>query len=270
LGALMEGEGVGTVLTSKTPEYSQGDIVKGPTGWCTHAVLKGSVLRRLDPSRAPVTTSLGVLGMPGITAYAGLLSIGKPEKNNTVAVAAATGPVGSMVGQLAKIKGARTVGIAGGPEKCAFAKTKLGFDAVVDHRSADFRSELAAACPDGIDVYFENVGGEVWQAVLPLLNNHARVPVCGLISQYNGASGPDDGLSATMRQILTKSVTLRGFICSEFSNQIPQFEKEVGNWIVEGKIKYREDIVDGGISEAPSALIGLLKGKNFGKLIVRV
>jgi NADPH-dependent curcumin reductase CurA len=189
-----------------------------------------------------------------------------------VVVAAASGPVGSLVGQLAKIAGARAVGIAGGPQKCAYVKDDLGFDAVVDHRASGFAAELAAACPDGIDVYFENVGGAIWQAVLPLLNNFARVPVCGLIAPYNGPSGGDgtDRLPATMREILSKSLTLRGFINYEFAEQYyAEFLREVGAGIADGCIRYREDIVNG-LEKAPEAFIGMLEGRNFGKLIVRV
>jgi NADPH-dependent curcumin reductase len=187
-------------------------------------------------------------------------------------VAAASGPVGSLVGQLAKIGGARAVGIAGGPEKCAYVKNELYFDAVIDHRAADFPAQLAAACPDGIDVYFENVGGAIWQAVLPLLNSFARVPVCGLIAQYNGLSPGDrtDQLPATMRAILSKSLTLRGFINSEFAEQhYDEFLCEVGAGITEGRIRYREDIVDG-LENAPEVFIGMLEGRNFGKAIMRV
>src|SRR5258705_8361370 len=201
LGGVMQGESVATVIASKQPGCSEGDIVLAQTGWRTHAVSDRADLRKLDPAVAPVTTGLGVLGMPGFTAYGGLLVIGKPAPGETVVVAAASGPVGSLVGQLARIAGARAVGIAGSPEKCAYVKDELGFDAAVDHRAADFAAELAAACPDGIDVYFENVGGAVWQAVLPLLNNFARVPRSGLIAPYNGiASDADiDPLPATRR-----------------------------------------------------------------------
>src|SRR5437773_3606353 len=182
LGGVMQGESVAMVIASKHPNYLEGDIVLAHTGWRTHALSDRSDLRKLDPAVAPVTTGLGALGMPGFTAYAGLRVIGKPKRNETVVVAAASGPVGSLVGQLAKLAGARAVGIAGGPEKCAYVKDELGFDAAVDHKGADFAANLAAACPDGIDVYFENVGGAVWQAVLPLLNNFARVPVSGLVA----------------------------------------------------------------------------------------
>src|SRR5271166_5254380 len=186
LGGVMEGESVATVIASQHPGYSEGDIVLAHTGWRTLALSDRADLRKLDPAVAPVTTGLGVLGMPGFTAYSGLRVIGKPAPGETVVVAAASGPVGSLVGQLAKLAGARAVGIAGGPAKCAFVKDELCFDAAVNHRAADFPAQLAAACPKGIDVYFENVGGATWQAVLPLFNKFARVPVCGLIAQYNG------------------------------------------------------------------------------------
>src|SRR5277367_4743078 len=207
IGEVITGESVADVVTSDHSDYAEGDIVLAQTGWRTYATSDGVGLRKLDPAVAPITTGLGVLGMPGFTAYAGLNLIGKPKPGETVVVAAASGPVGSLVGQLAKLAGARAVGIAGGPEKCAYVKDELGFDAAVDHKGADFAAKLAAACPDGIDVYFENVGGAVWQAVLPLLNSFARIPVSGLIAQYN-ASTPGDGpdrLPATMREILSKS-----------------------------------------------------------------
>jgi NADPH-dependent curcumin reductase CurA len=210
--------------------------------------------------------------MPGFTAYGGLRVIGKPKAGETVVVAAASGPVGSLVGQLAKLGGARAVGIAGGPEKCASVKDEFGFDAAVDHKAADFLAKLAAACPKGIDVYYENVGGAVWQAVLPLLNNFARVPVSGLIAQYN-ATGPGDGpdrLPATMRTILSKSLTVRGFINYEFAAEhYAAFLREVGAGIADGRIRCREDFVDG-LESAPEAFIGMLEGRNFGKLLVRV
>ncbi len=271
LGGVMGAEGVGKVVRSNAPGYAPGDTVLAQTGWRTHAAVDAEGLRKLDPERAPVTTALGVLGMPGFTAYSGLHVIGRPAKGETVAVAAASGPVGSLVGQLAQAAGARAAGIAGGTEKCAFVKDGLGFDAAVDHRAADFPDRLAAACPDGIDVYFENVGGAVWQAVLPLLNKFARVPVCGLIAQYN-ATGPGetDRLPATMREVLSKSLTLRGFINYDFrADHFADFLRDVGGGVASGRYRYREDIADG-IENAPEAFIGMLDGRNFGKLLVRV
>ena len=272
LGEVMPGEAVAQVLTSHHPAYAEGDIVLAQTGWCTHALSDGTGLRTLDPGAAPVTTALGVLGMPGFTAYAGLRLIGKPQPRETVVVAAASGPVGSLVGQLAKLAGVRAVGIAGGAQKCAFVEDDLRFDAAVDHRAADFPTQLAAACPNGIDVYFETVGGAIWQAVLPLLNTFARVPVCGLIARYNGVEKGDctDRLPATMREILSKSLTLRGFIYNEFAAEhYPAFLHEVGAGIADGRIRYREDIVDG-LENSPEAFTGMLEGRNFGKMIVRV
>jgi NADPH-dependent curcumin reductase CurA len=272
LGGVMEGESVATVIASKHPGYSEGDIVLARTGWRTHALSDRVDLRKLDPAIAPVTTGLGVLGMPGFTAYGGLRVIGNPKPGETVVVAAASGPVGSLVGQLAKMWGAKAVGIAGGPEKCAYVKDELRFDAAIDHRAADFPAQLAAACPNGIDVYFENVGGAIWQAVLPLLNKFARVPVSGLIAQYNGVGKGDgtDRLPATMRGILSNRLTVRGFINYDFAEQhYAQFLREVGAGIADGRIRYREDFVDG-LENAPEAFIGMLEGRNFGKLIVRM
>ena len=262
LGGVMPGESVATVVASHNPAYSEGDTVAAHTGWRTHALSDGTNLRKVDPAVAPVTTALGVLGMPGFTAYGGLRVIGKPAPGETVVVAAASGPVGSLVGQLARIGGARAVGIAGGPEKCAYVKDELGFDAAVDHRSTDFAAKLGAACPKGIDVYFENVGGAVWQAVLPLLNKFARVPVSGLIAHYN-ATGAGDGtdlLPATMLAILRKSLTVRGFINYDFAAEhFPAFLREVGSGVADGRIRYREDFVDG-LEKAPEAFIGMLRG----------
>jgi NADPH-dependent curcumin reductase CurA len=200
IGEVMVGESVATVIASNHSGYAEGDTVVAPTGWRTHFLSDGTGLRKLDPTLAPVTTALGVLGMPGFTAYSGLYLIGKASPGETVVVAAASGPVGSLVGQLAKIVGARAVGIAGGPDKCRYVKDELGFDAAIDHRTPDFAEKLAEACQDGIDIYFENVGGAIWQAVLPLLNGFARVPVCGLIAQYN-ATGAAEGHPARLHQL---------------------------------------------------------------------
>lgn len=272
IGAVMEGGTVARVLASKHPDYSTGDIVLSHSGWQRYALSDGENLRKLDPALAPISTALGVLGMPGFSAWAGLLQIGQPKPGETVVVAAASGAVGSAVGQIARIRGARAVGIAGGAEKCAFVRDELGFDAVIDHRAPDFAQQLADACPNGIDVYFENVGGKVWDAVFPLLNDFARVPVCGLISQYNALpqaeQGPDK-LALVMRDVLKKSLTIRGFIQREFAALRPDFLREAGKWIEDGRLRYREDIVDG-LERAPTAFIDLLQGRNFGKLVIKV
>jgi NADPH-dependent curcumin reductase len=271
VGGLMVGGTVGEVVESDDPGLKPGDVVLAYTGWQKYGVQKGSTVRRLDPGRAPVTTALGVLGMPGFTAYAGLTQIGRPKAGETVVVAAATGPVGATVGQLAKIFGARAVGIAGGPEKVAYLR-ELGFDEAIDHRAGDFADQLAAATPDGIDVYFENVGGHVWDAVFPRLNPFARVPVCGLIAMYNEPELPPgpDRTPAFMSAILRKSLTIRGFIQTEFAAGLTgEFLERATPWVRDGSLKHKEDIVDG-LENAPEAFLGMLDGKNFGKLLVRV
>jgi NADPH-dependent curcumin reductase len=271
IGQVMEGGTVAEVIESRHPEYKPGDIVLSYSGWQSYSLSDGTGLRKLAPGQAPVTTALGVLGMPGFTAYAGLLLLGQPKPGETVVVAAASGPVGATVGQIARIKGARTVGIAGGPEKCALVRDEFGFDATLDHRSPSFAEDLRAACPNGIDVYFENVGGKVWDAVFPLLNTFGRIPVCGLVAQYN-STGPFEGpdrLPVLMRDVLTKSLTIRGFIQREFSEHRPAFYREMAQWLAEGRVKYKEDIVQG-LESAPEAFIGMLEGRNFGKLIVQV
>ncbi len=270
IGGVMDGEAIAQVVKSRHTGFSPGDIVRGRIGWSSHAVLSGDALTRVETQGAPITTAIGVLGMPGFTAWSGLKFIGKPKARETVVVAAASGPVGSMVGQLAKLAGARAVGVAGGREKCSFVKDELGFDAVVDHRSSDFAAHLESACPDGIDVYFENVGGRVWDGVLPLLNQFARVPVCGLIAYYNGSDTADaDRLPATMQAILRRSLQVRGFIQNEFTSHFDEFLSEIGPRVASGEIKYREDIVDG-LENAPEAFIGMLTGGNFGKLIIKI
>src|SRR5215831_673543 len=265
VGEPMVGGTVGEVTASRNPKFAVGDIVLGYGGWQDYALSSGIGLRKLDPAAAPVTTALGVLGMPGMTAYAGLLEIGRPKPGETVAVAAASGAVGSVVGQIAKIKGCRAVGIAGGPEKCRYVVQELGFDACIDHRAADFARQLQVACPAGVDVYFENVGGAVQQAVWPLLNDFARIPVCGLIAQYNAAPmpGPD------MFSVLRKRLTLRGFIVWDFAAKQADFLRDAGEWVRSGRLKYREDVVEG-LENAPAAFLSLFRGKNFGKLLVKV
>jgi NADPH-dependent curcumin reductase CurA len=266
VGGPMVGGTVGEVVASRHPRYAVGDIVLGFGGWQEYVLSNGAGLRKLDPAAAPISTALGVLGMPGMTAYVGLLEIGQPKPGETVVVAAASGAVGSVVGQIARIKGCRAVGIAGGADKCRFVTDQLGFDACVDHRAADFAQQLASACPNGIDIYFENVGGAVQQTVWPLLNDFARIPVCGLIAQYNATSpmpGPD------MFSVLRKRLLLRGFIVTDFAAKQADFLRDAGEWVRTGQLRYREDIVDG-LAQAPTAFLGLLQGKNFGKMLVRV
>ena len=271
IGDVMEGGTVGEVIVSRHKDFAVGDKVVSHSGWQAYAVADGAGLRKLDPAIAPVSTALGVLGMPGFTAYAGLLTIGQPKEGETVVVAAASGPVGSAVGQIARLKGARAVGIAGGAEKCRALIEEFGFDVALDHYQPDFAEALKAACPNGIDVYFENVGGKVFEAVFPLLNQFARVPVCGLVAQYNSTGvfeGPDR-LPILMRDVLSKSLTIRGFIQRDFSEQRPAFYQAMTQWIADGTVRYREDIVEG-LENAPEAFIGLLEGKNFGKLVVKL
>ncbi|GLS57005.1 NADP-dependent oxidoreductase [Methylobacterium gregans] len=270
IGEPMVGGTVSEVVQSNNPDFAVGELVSAYAGWQDYAISDGRGLHRLPPGLPP-TTALGILGMPGMTAYTGLLTIGRPKAGETVVVAAAAGPVGSLVGQIARLKGARAVGIAGGPDKCRYLTETLGFDAALDHRAEDFADALAAACPKGIDVYFENVGGAVFEAVLPLLNDFARVPVCGLVSGYNATELPPgpDRLPTLMRTVLTKRLHLQGFIVWDFADQQEAFVRDVGGWLAEGKVRHREDIVEG-LEAAPEAFIGMLRGKNFGKLVVHV
>jgi NADPH-dependent curcumin reductase len=265
-GQVIVGGTVSEVLESRHPGIGRGDIVMGYDGWQSHAVAKGGAVRKLDPTQAPVSTALGVLGMPGMTAYVGLLDIGQPRPGETVVVSAASGAVGSAVGQIAKIKGCRAVGIAGSREKCEYVVRELGFDACVNYKQGDLVAALREACPGGIDVYFENVGGDVLKAVMQCLNQNARIPLCGLISEYNAtepAAGPN------LRPLLFNRVLVKGFIVSDHLGRLPEFLRDCGAWVREGRLKYREDVVDG-LERAPEAFIGLLQGRNFGKLLVRV
>jgi NADPH-dependent curcumin reductase CurA len=271
VGEVMEGRAVAEVVESNLPAYKPGDVVFAPTGWQEYALSDGKEARKLDPSLGPVSYALGVLGMPGLTAYAGLLTIGQPRPGETVVVGAASGAVGSLVGQIAKIKGCRAIGVAGGEQKCRYVREELGFDACLDHRAPELPERLKEACPSGIDVYFENVGGKVFDAVLPLLNNFARVPVCGLVAHYNQTEPPPgpNRVPVLLLATLVKRLTFRGFIVGDFAAQFPQFVADMSGWLKEGRVKYREDVTDG-LENAPRELIGLLKGENFGKKIIRV
>ncbi|MDQ8194404.1 NADP-dependent oxidoreductase [Coraliomargarita sp. SDUM461004] len=272
LGEVMVGGTVARVHSSKLNNFKVGDWVLCANGWQDYALSDGQGVTKLANDLEHPSWALGILGMPGFTAWAGLLKIGQPQAGETVVVAAATGPVGSTVGQIAKIKGCRVVGIAGGGEKCTHAVKHLGFDACINHRSDDFETELAAKLPDGIDVYFENVGGRVFDAVLPHLNANARIPVCGMVSQYNATKLPDgpDRMGWLMGQLLRKRITMRGFIIfDDFAPLYPEFAKEMGEWLKAERIHYREEVIHG-LEEAPAAFIGLLRGENFGKRVIQV
>jgi NADPH-dependent curcumin reductase len=271
IGEVMVGRCVCEVIESNVPNFHAGDIILSGAGWQDYSLTNGEGVEKIDRSLGPISYALGVLGMPGLTAYTGLLNIGKPQPSETIVVAAASGAVGSVVGQLGKIKGCRVVGIAGGQQKCSFVKEELGFDVCLDHRQPELAESLKAACPNGVDIYFENVGGAVLDAVLPLLNNFARIPVCGLIAHYNDTELPPgpNRVPLLMNAILVKRLTFRGFIVYDYASQFPAFITEMTAWLREGRIKFREDITDG-LESAPRELIRLLKGENFGKKIIRV
>src|SRR2546422_3501917 len=266
LGELMVGGTVSEVMESRHPDFKAGDLVQGYDGWQTHAVSSGAGVRRLDPAQAPISTALGVLGMPGMTAYVGLLDIGQPKPGETVVVSAASGAVGSVVGQIARIKGCRAVGVAGSSEKCDYVVKELGFDACVNYKTQELLPALKEACPRGVDVYFDNVGGPVLAVVLRLLNQNARIPLCGLISQYNATELPP---GPNLGPILVHRALIKGFIVSDHMDRAGAFRADCARWVREGTLKYREDVVEG-LDAAPGALNGLLAGKNFGKLLVRV
>jgi NADPH-dependent curcumin reductase CurA len=266
LGEPMVGGTVSQVVESKNSRFKAGDFVLGYDGWQSFAVSDGKGLRILNPSDAPISWALGVLGMPGMTAYVGLLDIGRPKEGETVVVSAAAGAVGSVAGQIARIKGCRVVGTAGSDKKCAFVTQELGFDACINYKSGDLDAALKAACPKGIDVYFDNVGGAVLDAVLHRINVHARIPLIGMISQYNDAKpafGPNLG------PLLTKRGVIQGMIILDHADRMPDFLRDMSQWLREGRIRYREDVVQG-LENAARAFIGLLKGENIGKRIVQV
>jgi len=271
VGAVMVGGTVGIVEDSRHPDFSAGDAVLGQGGWQAYSTAPGKGLRKLALPHDRLSLALGALGMPGFTAWWGLTQIGQPVEGETLVVAAATGPVGSMVGQLAKRRGLRVVGVAGGPDKCAYACEDLGFDDCIDHHRAGFEDQLRAACPRGVDIYFENVGGKVLDAVLALINAHGRVPVCGLVAHYNDTKLPDgpDRMPMLMGLALRKKLRIQGFIIMDHFDHIESFVADVGPLVLGGDIVFREDVVEG-LEQAPSALIGMLTGKNFGKLLVRL
>lgn len=273
IGGVMPGQVVAEVESSTVEGFEPGDKVLSGSGWQDYAISDGSDVMNLGKNPQNPSWSLGILGMPGYTAYAGLLKIGEPKPGETVVVAAASGPVGATVGQIAKIKGCRVVGIAGGAEKCAHVVNNLGFDACVDHKADDFAEQLKAACADGIDVYFENVGGKVLYAVLPLLNPFARMPVCGVVSWYNltGLPQGNDFGPAIMGTILRMKVKVQGFIIFDSfpKSTYAEFVKDMSGWLAEGKVQYKEQVVEG-LENAPAALNDLLLGKSFGKMVLKV
>lgn len=269
---VMVGATICQIETSRHPDYKMGEWVLAYSGWQDYALSNGSDLTRLGKKPKNPSYALGILGMPGFTAYMGLLDIGRPKQGDTLVVAAATGPVGATVGQIGKLKGCRVVGVAGSSEKCSYAKDVLGFDECLDHKTADFARQLRKVCSKGIDIYYESVGGKVFDAVLPLLNIKARIPVCGLVSQYNATQLPDgpDRLSALMGTILIKRIKVQGFIIfDDYGPRYDEFAKEMSQWLKTGQIKYREHVVEK-LENAPKAFIGLLEGQNFGKLVIRV
>jgi NADPH-dependent curcumin reductase len=266
IGQVMEGEVVGEVVESANPKFRPGDTVAGRVGWQRYALSDGSNMRKVDPALVPVSAYLGVVGMPGVTAWIGLNDIGQPKAGETVVVSAASGAVGSVVGQLAKARDCRVVGVAGGTEKCGFVVQELGFDACIDHRAGDWQKALAAATPKGIDVYFENVGGPLLDAVLVRCNPFARIPLCGMVSQYNAVERY--GVQNLMMAVGMR-IRLQGFIVSDNMARWPEALKELAQGVRDGKIKYRESVTEG-LENAPRAFIGLLKGENFGKQLVKV
>lgn len=273
IGGTMTGQGVGRVIDSKAEGVGVGDTVTGMTGWASHACLPANEIRKLDPALPP-STALGVLGMPGLTGWVGLHKFGRPKAGETLVVGAATGPVGSMVGQLAKSLGLRTIAVAGGAEKCQLAKDTFGFDAAIDHRAHDdarsLRAAIANAAPDGVDIYWENVGGKLLEAVMPLMNTHGRIPVCGAIAWYGGANIDDaNQLPPVWRSILVKRLQVSGFIIFDHWSDYPAFLKDVAPKVAAGQIAYLEDVAEG-LENAPAAFISMLKGGNLGKQIVRL
>ncbi|HEV8482951.1 MAG TPA: NADP-dependent oxidoreductase [Blastocatellia bacterium] len=269
IGEVMVGGAVGSVIESRNPRFQQSDLVVGPFGWQEYAISNGTGVRTIDGSLAPIPTALGILGMPGLTAYFGLLDICNPQRGETVVVSGAAGAVGSLVGQIARIKGCRVVGIAGGDDKVNYLTGELGFDAAFNYKTVDdYYAKLKELCPRGIDAYFDNVGGAITDAVFGLINTNARIAVCGQISQYN-VEQPEMGPRMILRSLLVKQARAEGFLVSQFANRFEEGLKQMAAWLREGKLKYREDIEDG-LENAPRAFIAMLKGRNVGKQLVKV
>ncbi len=266
IGGVVECRTVGRVLASRDARFAPGDIVLGGFGWQTHSVMPGRQLLKLDPAEAPVSTALGILGMPGLTAHVGMSDIGQPKAGETVVVSAASGAVGSVAGQVAKLAGCRVIGVAGGADKCRFVTGTLGFDACIDHRAGDLGAALDRECPHGIDVYWENVGGALQAAVFPRLNDFARMVMCGMIAQYNDAAPPP---GPNLGPVVRKRLRIQGFIVSDQWQRLGEWRALAGPMLRDGRLKYREDVVEG-LEATPAAFIGLLQGRNFGKLLVRL
>jgi NADPH-dependent curcumin reductase CurA len=268
IGEVMRAGGVGRVVASNDPAFREGDFVVGMTGVQEYAKLSAKAATQVDPSAAPLTTYLGVLGMPGMTAYFGLLEVGALKDGETVVVSGASGAVGAVVGQIAKIKGCKVVGIAGGPEKCAYTTRELGFDACIDYKSEDVRARLRELCPNGIDVYFDNVGGEILDAALANLARGARIPLCGAISQYNNTTpmrGPQNYMS-----LLVNRGRMQGFLVFDYFSRYGEAVQAMGRWLKEGKLKHKEDVADGGVEAFVPTLNKLFTGENFGKLVLTI
>ncbi|RYY78901.1 MAG: NADP-dependent oxidoreductase [Moraxellaceae bacterium] len=272
IGEVMVGGTVSQVIESKNPKFKPGEWVLSGNGWQSYSVSDGKQCQSLGMNPEHPSWALGILGMPGFTAYMGLLDIGQPKAGETLVVAAATGPVGATVGQIAKIKGCRVVGVAGGAEKCRYAVEELGFDACIDHHDENFVEKLKQAVPDGIDIYYENVGGKVFDAVWPLLNSAARIPLCGVVSQYNATEQAQgsDRLPGFIGTLLKKRIRIQGFIIfDDYGSHYPEFNQQMSTWLKEGKIKYKENVI-AGLDKTVDAFNGMLKGENFGKTVIKV
>jgi len=273
IGQTMVGGTVSSVVASRHPKFKAGDRVLSYSGWQDYEISNGQGLHKLDPVHGPnpISTALGVMGMPGLTAYVGLLDIGQPVSGETVVVSSAAGAVGSVVGQIARLHGCNTVGIAGTAEKCQYTVEEFGFDTCLNYNDEDFDSQLKDACPEGVDIYFENVGGKVFDATYNLMNDGGRIPVCGMISRYNDTSLPDgpDTLPRLMRAVLTRRLLVRGYIVTDHGDRLSAFMSDMSSWLKSGEIRYREDITDG-LENSISAFQGLLSGRNTGKAVVRV
>ncbi len=268
LGEVISGGVVGEVIESRSELFSAGDKVLGMLGWQLYNIADAKSLRKIDGKSAPLSAYLSVIGLTGLTAYFGLMDIGRPKAGETVVVSGAAGAVGMVVGQIAKIHGARVVGIAGSDEKTKFLVDELGFDAAVNYKTSDLKQALEQACPQGVDVYFDNVGGDVSDAVMSLLNDHARIPLCGAISAYNKEEGSDVGPRILTKLIKTRSM-IKGFVLGDYADRLPEGMEHLTKWLSEGKLKYEETIMEG-FEKVPEAFVQLFKGTNIGKMLVKV